>query len=115
MASLIKWEPFGDLVSLRDAMDHLFEESFVRMRGLPTPFGAEALAVDMYETADSVVIKTSVPGIEPEDIDITISGDVLTIKGETQAEEKVENREPHPESRSHSQRGQAPDRPERTA
>ena len=90
MASLIKWEPFGDLVSLRDAMDRLFEESFVRMRGLPTPFGAEALAVDMYETADSVVVKTGVPGVKPEDIDITITGDMLTIKGETKTEEKVE-------------------------
>jgi HSP20 family protein len=90
MASLIKWEPFGDLVSLRDAMDRLFAESFVRMRGLPTPFGAEALAIDMYETADSVVLKTGVPGIDPKDIDITITADVLTIKGETKVEEKVE-------------------------
>jgi HSP20 family protein len=90
MASLVKWEPFGDLVSLREAMDRLFEESFVRMRGLPTPFGAEALAIDMYETADSVVVQTGVPGVKPEDIDITISGDLLTIKGETTVEKKVE-------------------------
>ena len=90
MASLIKWEPFGDLISLREAMDRLFEESFVRMRGLPSPFGAEALAVDMYETGDSVVVKTGVPGVKPEDIDITISGDVLSIKGKATAEEKVE-------------------------
>jgi HSP20 family protein len=90
MASLIKWEPFGDLISLRDAMDRLFEESFVRMRGLPSPFGAEALAIDMYETADSVVVRTGVPGVKSEDIDITITGDVLTIKGETKVEEKVE-------------------------
>ena len=90
MASLIKWEPFGDLISLRDAMDRLFEESFVRMRGLPSPFGAEALAIDMYETAESVVVKSGVPGVNPEDIDITITGDVLTIKGETKVEQKVE-------------------------
>jgi HSP20 family protein len=90
MSSLIKWEPIGDLVSLRDAMDRLFEESFVRMRGLPTPFGAEGLAMDVYQTADSVVVKTSVPGIDAEDLDISITGDVLTIKGETEAEEKVE-------------------------
>lgn len=90
MASLIKWEPFGDLVSLREAMDRLFEESFVRMRGLPSVFGVEALAVDMYETPDSVVVKTSVPGVKPEDIDITITGNTLTIKGETRVEEKVE-------------------------
>ena len=65
MASLIKWEPLSDLVSLRDAMDRLFEESFVRMRGLPSIFGAETLAVDLYETPESVVVKTSVPGVKP--------------------------------------------------
>jgi HSP20 family protein len=90
MASLIKWEPLSDLVSLRDAMDRLFEDSFVRMRGLPAVFGTEPLALDIYETADSVVVKSGVPGVKPEDIDITITGDVLTIKGETKTEEKVE-------------------------
>ncbi len=90
MASLIKWEPLSDLVSLRDAMDRLFEDSFVRTRGLPSVWGGEGLALDMYETADSVVIKSSVPGITPEDIDITITGNVLTIKGESKMEEKVE-------------------------
>jgi HSP20 family protein len=90
MASLIKWEPLSDLVSLRDAMDRLFEESFVRMRGLPSVLGGEGLALDMYQTADSVVVKTSVPGITAEDIDITITGNVLSIKGECKMEEKVE-------------------------
>lgn len=90
MASLIKWEPFGDLVSLRDAMDRLFEESFVRMRGLPSTFGAESPAVDMYETPESVVVKTALPGVKPEDLDISISGNLLTIKGEIKSEERVE-------------------------
>ena len=90
MASLIKWEPLSDLVSLRDAMDRLFEESFVRMRGWPSVLGAEALALDMYETPESVVVKTAVPGVKPEDINITITGDVLTIKGEAKTEEELE-------------------------
>ncbi len=90
MASLIKWEPLNDLVSLRDAMDHLFEDSFVRMRGLPVAGGGASLALDVYETADSVVIKTNVAGVKPEELDITIDGDILTIKGETQSEDKVE-------------------------
>ena len=90
MASLIRWEPFSDLISLRDAMDRLFEESFVRTRGFPTVFRAEGLAIDMYETAGSLVVKTSVPGVKPEDIEITITGSMLTIKGKTKIEEKVE-------------------------
>jgi HSP20 family protein len=71
-------------------MDDLFEDSFVRMRGLPAVLGGEPLALDVYETADSVVVKTSVAGVKPEEIDITITGDLLTIKGETKTEEKVE-------------------------
>ncbi len=91
MANLVRWEPFRDLISLREAMDRLFEESFIRPRiGWPAPLGVGALAVDMYETDQDVVIKSSVPGVKAEDLDITITGDTLTIKGETKTEEKVE-------------------------
>lgn len=90
--SLTRWEPFRDLVSLREAMDRLFEESFVRP-GRLIPFGGqEMLAIDMYETDDEVVVKTAVPGVAPEDMDITITGDTLTIRGETKTEEKEERR-----------------------
>ncbi len=88
--SITRWEPFRDLISLREAMDRLFEESWVRPRAgwlLPTE---ETLAIDMYETPDSVVVKTAVPGVKPEDMGITITGNSLTIAGETKAEEKVE-------------------------
>jgi HSP20 family protein len=89
--SLVRWEPWSDLVSLREAMDRLFEDSVVRPRaGWLAPLGAESLAVDMYETDEEVVVKTAVPGVKSEDIDVSIIGDVLTIKGETKAEEKVE-------------------------
>ena len=91
MAHLVRWEPFRDLISLREAMDRLFEESFIRPRGgWLAPLGAEGLAVDMYETDQDVVSKSSVPGVKADDIDITITGDTLTIKGETKTEEKVE-------------------------
>ena len=89
--NLVRWEPWSDLVSLREAMDRLFEESVVRPHaGWLAPLGNGSLAVDMYETDDEVVVKTAVPGIKSEDIDVSITGDVLTIKGETKAEEKVE-------------------------
>ena len=91
MANLVRWEPFRDLISLREAMDRLFEESFIHPRvGWMAPLGVGALAVDMYETDQDVVIKSSVPGVKPDDLDITITGDTLTIKGETKTEEKVE-------------------------
>jgi HSP20 family protein len=71
-------------------MDRLFEESFVRPGGgRLAPAGMEVPAVDMYQTDDAVVVKSAIPGIKPEDIDISITGDTLTIKGETQVEEEV--------------------------
>jgi len=90
MMNLVRWEPFRDLVTLREAMDRLFEESFVRPRaGWLAQVGAGALAVDMYEIDDAVVVKSTIPGIKPEDLDISIASDTLTIRGETKAEEEV--------------------------
>ena len=92
MTNIVRWEPFRELVSLREAMDRLFEDSVVRPPGGGelAPFGAGALAVDMYETDDAVVVKSAIPGIKGEDIDISVTGDTLTIKGETSTEDEVE-------------------------
>ncbi len=90
MASIVRWEPFRDMISMRDAMDRMFEERFVRP---PMPFGPWAqssMAVDMYETDDSVVIKSGIPGVRAEDIDVSVTGDTLTIKAETKEEEEVQ-------------------------
>lgn len=84
-------EPWGEIMSLRDAVSHLFEESFVRRNiGWPAPPYIEGLAVDLYETDDSVVVETPIAGVKPDDVNITLTDDVLTIEGETKAEEKTE-------------------------
>lgn len=93
MANLVRWEPIRDMTSLRDAMDRLFEESFLR----PSWFGAadpsaHLAPVDVYETDEQVVVKVTVPGVKPEDIDVTITGDLLTVKGEYRSEEQSEKR-----------------------
>jgi HSP20 family protein len=88
MADLVRWEPFRELMSLREAMDRLFEESFVRP-GRLMPFEGGAVALDMYQTDDAVVVKASLPGVKPEEIDISVTGDMLTIKGETKSEHEV--------------------------
>ncbi len=93
MTHLVRWEPFRELVSLREAMDRIFEESSVRPRvRMLTPRGTRGLAVDMYETDDAVVVKSTVPGIAAQDLDISITGDTLTIQGETEAEEEIKEK-----------------------
>jgi HSP20 family protein len=97
MANLVRWDPFGEMWSLRQAMDRLFEDAFVRPWGA-TPQGeggVSALALDMYETGDDLVVTASVPGVRPEDIDITIQGDVLTIKGQSESEQKTDQTNYH--------------------
>jgi len=87
---MIRWEPFRELVSLRQAMDRLFEESFVRPSRFLSLLGEEARpAIDMHQTANEVVVKAALPGVKPEDVDITITGDTLTIRGETKGKEEV--------------------------
>ena len=87
--SLIRWEPFRDMVSLRDAMDRLFEDSFIRPSRFWPDLGAGELAIDMYQTANDVVVKASLPGVKPEEVDISITGDTLTIKGEHKEEQEA--------------------------
>lgn len=91
MADLARWNPSREMLSLREAMDRLFEESFLQ----PGWFGATetpaaVLPLDIYESGDKVIVKAAAPGVAAEDIEVTITGDVLTIKGEMKAEEKVE-------------------------
>lgn len=89
MSNIVRWEPFNELMSLRDAMDRLFEESMIRPRGWLAPL-TEALTVDIYENQEEVVVKASVPGVKPEDLDISVVGETLTIKGEFKEEEDVQ-------------------------
>ena len=88
MADLIRWEPMG-VTSLRHAMDRLFEDSFVRSGGLLPGMRAEGPAVDMYQTEKEVVVKASLPGMKAEDVDISVTGDMLTLKGEHREEQEI--------------------------
>ena len=88
MAKIVRWEPFRDMVSLRDAMDRMWEEGFFRP---PVPFAWSegSLAVDMYETDESVVVKSEIPGVKAEEIEVSVTGDTLTIKAETKEKEEI--------------------------
>jgi HSP20 family protein len=85
-----RWHPFTELMSLRQAMDRLFEDSFVRpSRALETIGELAAPALDVYQTPSEVVVKAALPGVKPEDVNIDITGDTLTVKGQSKAEQEV--------------------------
>jgi len=83
-----RWSPFQEAVSLREAMNSLLQESFVRPGAASSQDGGYfALPLDICETENDFVIRASLPGVKPDDVDITVHGDTLTIRGETKAEE----------------------------
>jgi HSP20 family protein len=83
MSNLIRWRPTRGVVTLRDAMDQLFDEAFTRPWGTADGWrGVGAPSVDMYETENEVVVKAAVPGLKSEDVQINVTGEILTIKGE---------------------------------
>jgi HSP20 family protein len=78
------WEPTTDLVAMQQAMDRLFDETWGRHgAGWRQGERVDLLPVDVYSTANELIIQASVPGVKPEEIEITIEGETLTIKGET--------------------------------
>jgi HSP20 family protein len=91
---LVRWNPLQEAMTLKQAMDRMLDASYLQ------PFwtsddGADTIVpvVDMYETGNEVVVKATMTGVEEKDLDINITGDTLTIKGETKSEkeEKQEN------------------------
>ncbi|HEX5013075.1 MAG TPA: Hsp20/alpha crystallin family protein [Candidatus Limnocylindrales bacterium] len=76
---------FRDFVTLRDAVDRLFEESFVDpARFISNGLGSRTMPMEIYETPDAVIVKALVPGVSPSDLDATVQDGVLTIKAKTE-------------------------------
>ncbi|MCS7010000.1 MAG: Hsp20/alpha crystallin family protein [Anaerolineales bacterium] len=89
MSSLIRWEPMREMMTLREAMDRLFDEAFTRPLTLsgfaPMP------AIDMYQTDDEIVVRAALPGLKPEDVQLSVTNGMLILRGEfKQKEEKKE-------------------------
>ena len=92
-SELMEWRPFREVSRLRREMDRLWDDYFGAGRRALRPLAEFAPAVDIKETAEAVVVKAEVPGMDAKDINISVTGDVLTIKGEkkSEREEKEEN------------------------
>ena len=89
MTVIHRSSPFGDLVWLRQAMDRLFEDSFANPR--TQGWGESSLVpslvpLDIWATDDGFVLQASLPGVKPEEVDITVEGNTLTLSGEIRSD-----------------------------
>lgn len=100
--NLVRWQPPNEMVSLREAMDRLFDDRFFApLHATGVLRESVDFPIDMYQTDDSVVVKATVPGVNPEDIDISITDNTLTIKGETKSEEEIKQENYYRRERRH--------------
>jgi len=99
-----RWDPFGEMLSLRDAMNRLFEESFVQpsLATTQTP-GRMGLPVDLRETEDQFVLEAALPGVKPEDIDVSVQGNQVRIHGEMKQDEEQKGERYHFRERRYGQ------------
>ena len=88
--SLLHYQPFTEL---RRAVDSLFDERFFTPYQLFSLGQNKVTPIDIYQTENEMVIKASVPGVKPEEVDISIADNILTLKSETKAEEKIERKD----------------------
>jgi HSP20 family protein len=91
MSNLVRWDPFDDVRGLHRRMDRLFGDFFRGPHVVLWEPAELGFALDVYETDDALVVKGALPGVRPDEVDISVTGDVLTIKGETKSEEETKN------------------------
>ena len=80
MSNLIRFEPMREMMTLREAMNQLFDDSFTRPMSLSG--GSDQPAIDLYQDNENVFVKAVLPGVKPGDVQISVTADVLSLKGE---------------------------------
>jgi len=91
MNTYTQWDPFSEL---RRTMDNLFDQGFSRPWRLMSGSdyeGATSIPVDIWETDEALVVEASIPGVDPGNVDIKVTNDLLAIKAEVSSQEAEEN------------------------
>src|SRR5712671_261480 len=88
MRTLTRWEPFRGATTLQDQVNRLFNDVLER-KGEESSLTAWAPSVDIYETEHELVVKADLPDVNPQDLDIRVENNILTIRGERKFENKV--------------------------
>ena len=97
MSNMTRWEPARETMTLREAMDRLFDDAFTRPFSIMRDGGSNwsSPAIDMYQTDNEVVVKAALPGIKADEVEINVTGDVLTLRGEMKQEEERKEKSWH--------------------
>jgi HSP20 family protein len=95
MTTLTRWEPWRELPILRRAFERFFDEPFETRFMPPWRFDEFEPAVDVAEDETAYIVKAAMPGIKPEEVEVTLHNDVLTLKGEAKADKEINKEHYH--------------------
>jgi HSP20 family protein len=95
MSNLIRWEPAREMMTLREAMDRLFDDAFTSPLSVRSGWSMSAPAIDMYQTDNEIVVKVALPGFKADEVQINVTGEILTLKGEVKHEEEKKEKAWH--------------------
>ena len=96
MTALTRWDPIRELSTMRNVLDRFFDERLFDMPTLWERNGEHlSLALDVAEEADKYIVKASAPGVKPEELEITVTDNVLTIKGEMNEDKEIKKESYH--------------------
>jgi len=91
--AIVRWDPFDAFIGAQEDLNRMFRRGWLCAPGTEEGLaegGKWAPALDIYETADSLVLEAELPGMDPKDIDVTVDDGILTVKGERKHEKEVE-------------------------
>jgi HSP20 family protein len=96
MADIVRWDPFGDLVTIHDELNRLFGRTFAgsemtRRSGA----GTWMPALDVFETEDKLVAKMDLPGIDPKEVEVSVEDSTLTVSGKREFTSEVDEENYH--------------------
>jgi HSP20 family protein len=86
--SIDRWDPFRDMMTIREAMDRWFQQSLSGTGQLLSTLRPDSIPVDVVEQDDAFLVRASVPGVKPEDVEVTVQGERVVIRAEVRGEEQ---------------------------
>jgi HSP20 family protein len=89
--ALDRWDPFRDMMTMRDAMDRWLQQGLSGTGQLLSNIRPETIPMDVIERDDSFEVRAALPGVKPEDVEVTVQGERLILRAEARAADEQRN------------------------
>ena len=86
--ALDRWDPFREMMSFREAMDRWLQQGISGTGQLLSSMRPDSIPMDVIEHDDSFEIRASVPGVKPEDVEVVVQGERVSVRAEVRGDEE---------------------------